>query len=145
MTDYLAIARRVVAEKRRTSQEPLESLPNERVPLEEVLKGTALLVVSDIDEERIWIVADEDDAALLDEPRGTVYTAQEVRVLASIRDPQSMRLIRQFKREIGDGRLSGKAISCVALSPWLSVHALPHSVSPSLNEETPPGRTRRRV
>jgi hypothetical protein len=43
-------------------------------------------------------VADEEDAVLLDEPRGTVYTAAEMRRLVQIEDPAIVLEIHEWKR-----------------------------------------------
>ena len=66
--------------------------------LEEVLKGQAVELWSDLAGERLFIVADEEDAAKLDEPRGTIYTAAEVRMIVSIRDPNVVAEIHNWKR-----------------------------------------------
>ena len=66
-------------------------------PLEEVLKGRAVeLYLADGD--RLFIVADEADAAQLGEPRGTVYTAAEVRRVIQIADPSVVAEVHRWKR-----------------------------------------------
>ena len=67
-------------------------------PLEEVLKGWAVeLYLADGD--RLFIVADEADAAQLGEPRGAVYTAAEVRRVIQIADPSVVAEVHRWKRE----------------------------------------------
>lgn len=66
--------------------------------LEGVLKDTAICWELDATGERLWIVADEDDAKALGKPRGEVYTAEEVRIIASIGDRQSVADLRAFKQ-----------------------------------------------
>ncbi len=91
MRDYLEIARRVMRE-RGGSQEPE---PTE--PLESVLKGKAIELYQ-ANGDRLFIVADEDDARLLSELRGTIYTATEVRWVVSIADPSTVAEIHRWKR-----------------------------------------------
>jgi hypothetical protein len=77
-----------------------EELPS----LEEVLRGRAIELWSDALGERFWLVADEEDAAKLGEPRGNVYTAAEARRVIQIGDPAIVREIHQWKRTF-DGRV----------------------------------------
>ncbi|MFN7939110.1 MAG: hypothetical protein U0R19_37650 [Bryobacteraceae bacterium] len=66
-------------------------------PLEEVLKGRAVeLYLADGD--RLFIVADEEDAQILGEPRGAVYTAAEVRQVIQIADAVVVREVHEWKR-----------------------------------------------
>jgi hypothetical protein len=51
------------------------------------------------DGDRLFIVADEADAARLSEPRGTIYTAAEIRLLVRVTDPQVVAEVRRWKRE----------------------------------------------
>jgi len=75
-------------------------------PLEEVLKGRAVeLYLADGD--RLFIVADEADAAKLGEPRGTVYTAAEVRRVIQIADPSVVAEVHRWKR-----RFNGSVREC---------------------------------
>lgn len=67
-------------------------------PLEEALKDRALELYL-ADGERLFIVADEVDAAKLGEPRGTVYTAAEVRRVVQIADPSVVAEVHRWKRE----------------------------------------------
>jgi hypothetical protein len=79
--------------------------------LEDVLRGQAVALFSDLLGERFWIVADEDDAALLvadGERRGSIYTVDEVRAIAVIRDPEIAAEIHRLKRTFDRGRLSRK-------------------------------------
>jgi hypothetical protein len=67
-------------------------------PLEETLQGLAVeLYLADGD--RLFIVADEADAAKLGEPRGVVYTAAEVRRIIQISDPDVVAEVHRWKRE----------------------------------------------
>jgi hypothetical protein len=67
-------------------------------PLEDELKGRALeLYLADGD--RMFIVADEEDAAKLGEPRGTVCTASEARRIVQIADPGVVAEVHRWKRE----------------------------------------------
>jgi hypothetical protein len=67
-------------------------------PTEDVLKGRAVeLYLADGD--RLFIVADEADAVKLGEPRGTVYTAAEVRCIVQVEDPNVVAEIHCWKRE----------------------------------------------
>jgi hypothetical protein len=68
------------------------------IPLEEVLKGRALELFL-ADDDRLFIVADEADAAVLGEPRGTIYTAAEVRRIVQIADPNVVAEVHRWKRE----------------------------------------------
>jgi hypothetical protein len=77
--------------------------PNEREPLEDVLKGSVVELWSDA-AGRLFIVADEDDARRLGEPRGTVYTAAELRRVVQIADPSIVHEIHEWKRAF-NGRL----------------------------------------
>ena len=67
-------------------------------PLEASLKGRAVELWSKLAGERLFIVADEADAAKLGEPRGTIYTAAEVRKIVSIRNPEAVAEIHRWKR-----------------------------------------------
>lgn len=69
----------------------------ESASLESVLKGLAVELWSD-DAGRLFIVADEEDARRLGEPRGIVYTAVEVRRVIQIGDPSIVREIHEWKR-----------------------------------------------
>ena len=62
-----------------------------------MLKGLAVELWSD-DAGSLFIVADEDDARRLGEPRGTVYTADEIRRVVQIADPATVLEIHQWKR-----------------------------------------------
>ncbi len=71
--------------------------------LESVLKGLAVELWSDA-AGRIFIVADDDDARRLGEPRGIVYTASEMRRVIRIGDPAIVLEIHEWKRRFS-GRL----------------------------------------
>jgi hypothetical protein len=66
--------------------------------LERVLKGLAIELWSDA-AGRLFIVADEDDARRLGEPRGTVYTTAELRRVVQIGDPATVLEIHEWKRK----------------------------------------------
>lgn len=96
MPDYLTIARRALERPREVGHpEPLES----------VLKGLAVELWSDA-AGRFFIVADEDDARRLGEPRGNVYTASEMRRVIRIGDPAVVSEIHAWKRKF-NGRMRG--------------------------------------
>jgi hypothetical protein len=65
--------------------------------LESVLRGLAIELWSDA-AGGLFIVADEDDARRLGEPRGKVYTAAELRRVVQIEDPAIVREIHEWKR-----------------------------------------------
>ncbi len=71
--------------------------------LRAVLKGLAIELWSD-SQGRLWLVADEADAAKLGEPRGTVYTAAEARHVVTIADPGTGAEVHRWKRAF-DGRV----------------------------------------
>jgi hypothetical protein len=91
MPDYLSIARRALDRPREPRQ------PRQPEPLEDVLKGLAIELWSDA-AGCLFIVADEDDARRLGEPRGTVYTADEMRRVVQIGDPATVLEIHEWKR-----------------------------------------------
>lgn len=76
-----------------------EQKPDSAEPLEAVLKGRAVELWFDALGERFWLVADEDDARLLGEPRGTIYTAAEARRVIQIADPSVVAEVHRWKRE----------------------------------------------
>ena len=94
MPDYLSIARRALLRP---------ETPKEPEPLEGVLKGLAIELWSDR-AGCLFIVADEEDARRLGEPRGTVYTADELRRVVQIGDPAIVLEIHKWKRRF-DARL----------------------------------------
>src|SRR5579872_1504943 len=67
-------------------------------PLESVLKGRVIELWSDALGEGFWLVADEEDAARLREPRGTIYTAAEARRVVQISDAAAVAEIHKWKR-----------------------------------------------
>src|SRR5688572_18155986 len=71
--------------------------PQEAEPLEGVLKGLAIELWSDR-AGCLFIVADEDDARRLGEPRGVVYTAAELRRVVQIDDPATVLELHEWKR-----------------------------------------------
>ena len=94
MPDYLSIARRALLRS---------ETPKEPEPLDRVLKGLAIELWSDRS-GCLFIVADEEDARRLGEPRGTVYTADELRRVVQIGDPAIVLEIHEWKRRF-DARL----------------------------------------
>lgn len=101
MPDYLAIAKQVIAEigDQREATPTVLTQPESAKRLEAVLKGQALELWSDALGERLWLVADEADVALLGEPRGTVYTAAEARQVVKVADPSEVAEVHCWKRE----------------------------------------------
>lgn len=97
MADYMEIARRAL-ERNHQENHGADSL-------EMVLKGKAIELWSDLCGEVLWLVADEDDVARLGEPRGSVYTAAEARMICRITDPKMVREIHAYKRKF-DGKVS---------------------------------------
>ena len=71
--------------------------------LESVLKGLAVELWSDT-AGRLFIVADDEDAGRLGQPRGIVYTAPEVRRILRIGDPDVVSEIHEWKQKF-DGRI----------------------------------------
>ena len=67
-------------------------------PLEAVLKGQAIALYADLVKETIWLVADEEDMALLQERRGSVYSASEIHEVTKIDDPETVAEIHRWKR-----------------------------------------------
>ena len=88
MPDYLSIARRALEQSKEPTQQ--QSLQN-------VLEGKVIELWSDA-AGCLFIVADEDDARRLGEPRGTVYTAAEMRRVVQIQDPVIVLEIHEWKR-----------------------------------------------
>jgi len=93
MPDYLSIARQALEQ---TNERSAPESP------EDVLKGVAVELWSDAG--GLFIVADEDDARRLGEPRGAVYTASEMRRVIQIGDPAIVIEIHEWKRMF-NGRL----------------------------------------
>ena len=73
-----------------------------------VRKGQAVCLVSDLLGEHIWIVADQEDADVLQtqEPGAACYDLAEVEILAALRDPEIVREVHRFKRAFPGGRFS---------------------------------------
>ena len=94
MPDYLSIARRAL-ERPKNSTQP--------ETFEAVLKGLAIELWND-EAGHLFIVADEDDARRLGEPRGTVYTAAELRRVVQVEDPATVLEIHEWKRSF-NGRV----------------------------------------
>ena len=94
MPDYLSIARQALEQPKEVQR---------FTALEDVLKGLAIELWSDA-AGGFFIVADEDDARRLSEPRGTVYTAAEMRRVVQIGDPATVLEIHEWKRRF-NGRV----------------------------------------
>ena len=77
--------------------------PQKAEPFEDVLKGLAIELWSDAG-GRLFIVADEEDARRLGEPRGPVYSAAEMRRVVQIGDPATVLEIHAWKRRF-NGRV----------------------------------------
>lgn len=92
MSDYLEIARRVLRERQGMHE------PEASEPLEAVLKGQAVELYW-TEGDRLFIVADEDDARLLGQPRGVIYTAAEARWIVQITDPSVVAEVHRWKRK----------------------------------------------
>jgi len=75
--------------------------------LENALRGRAIELWSDLLGEHFWLVADEADAAIPREPRGTVYTAVEARRIVALRDPAVVAETHDWKRRF-DGVVNSK-------------------------------------
>jgi hypothetical protein len=97
MADYMEIARRAL-ERRQQANHEVDFL-------EMVLKGKAIELYCNLAEDTLFLVADEDDVSLLGEPRGTTYTATEVRLVCRIEDKAIVREIHAYKRKF-DGKVS---------------------------------------
>lgn len=69
------------------------------------LRGKAIELWSDAAGGRLFIVADERDAAILNERRGEVLTTHELRLVVRITDPTSAAEVLHWKRTF-DGILS---------------------------------------
>lgn len=95
------------SEPERERPKNAESEPKPEEKLEAVLRGRGIELWSDALGERFWLVADEEDAARLGEPRGTIYTAAEVRRVIQIGDAATVAEIHEWKRRF-DGRLRGE-------------------------------------
>lgn len=63
-------------------------------------KGRAMVLASKTLGETVWFVADEEDAQLLREPRGTVYTASEAVSVATVARPETIAEIHRWKRAL---------------------------------------------
>jgi hypothetical protein len=70
-----------------------------------VLKGWGIELWCDSLGERLWLVEDEEDAALAGERRGSIYTAHEVSCLVRVGDPETVAEIHRWKRQF-DGIVS---------------------------------------
>src|ERR1035438_2362657 len=101
MPDYLSIARRALERPK----EPLQF-----APLEDVVKGLPSELGGDA-AGRLFSGADENDARRLGEPRGTVYTAAEMRRVVQIGDPSTVLEIHEWKRRFNSRVQEYPAIS----------------------------------
>jgi hypothetical protein len=99
---YFSNSREDSPDERVTIDRALDQ-PQEPEPLECVLKGLAIELWSNR-AGCLFIVADEEDARRLGEPRGTVYTADELRRVVQVGDPVIVLEIHEWKRRF-DARL----------------------------------------
>jgi hypothetical protein len=81
------------SESRLSSELPLTKPPE---PLEAVLRGNAIELWRK--DETFFLVADQEDAMRLGEPRGAVYTAAEARWVITITDPDLVAEVQRYKR-----------------------------------------------
>ena len=74
-----------------------------------VRRGQAVCLASDLLGEHIWIVADQEDADVLQtqEPGAACYELAEVAILAALQDPEIVREVHHFKRAFPRGTISG--------------------------------------
>lgn len=77
-----------------SASDPTEPPP----PLELVLKGRVVELWSDLLGECLWLVADEEDARRLGEPRGFAYTATKARLVCRMEDKAVVREVQAWKR-----------------------------------------------
>ena len=99
MVSYLDIARRVMRERQAPKSD-------QAVSLEAVLKGSTVELCL-VDGDRLFIVADDQDAATLRNPRGQVYTVAEARRIIAVNDPAVVAEIHGWKRQF-DAKLSDR-------------------------------------
>ena len=97
----------LLGKQARTKQVGTEN-PDPEAALSLVRKGQAVCLASDLLGERIWIVADQEDADVLQsqEPGAPCYDLAEVEILAALRDPAIVRQVHEFKRAFPGGRFS---------------------------------------
>ena len=110
MADYLDIARRTLQDLRAKGLYPPPApAPDPEAALRLVRKGQAVCLASDLLGERIWIVADQEDADVLQtqEPGAACYELAEVAILAALQDPEIVREVHHFKRAFPRGTISG--------------------------------------
>ena len=108
MAEYLDIARRTLQDLRAKGLYPPPeptSAPDRVATLSLIRKGQAVCLVADLSGEYIWIVADEEDAALLQaqEPGAACYDLGEVEILAALHDPEIVQEVHRFKRAFPRG------------------------------------------
>ncbi len=102
MSDYLESARQVLREVAGTAK------PDSADSLESVLKGQAIeLYLKDGD--RLFLVADEQDASLLGDTRGAIYTASEARRVVQVAEPMIVAEVHLWKRKFN---ATVRAIEC---------------------------------
>ena len=87
---------------------PETAHPDPEATLSLVRKGQAVCLASDLLGEHIWIVADQEDADVLQtqEPGAACYDLAEVEILAALRDPEIVREVHHFKRAFPGDRFS---------------------------------------
>ena len=111
MADYLDIARRTLQDLRAKGLYPPPApapVPDPEAALSLVRKGQAVCLASDLLGERVWIVADQEDADVLQsqEPGAPCYDLAEVEILAELQDREIVRQVHEFKRAFPGGRFS---------------------------------------
>lgn len=103
MDEWLPVLRRRKAEifgvLRAGSTALREQSSDKGHELEKILKGQAIALYCNSLDQTLWLVADEEDARLLGERRGVVYTAEEIQLVASIDDREFVRDVHAFKNE----------------------------------------------
>ena|SRR5437879_1220155 len=89
--NFLEKAKRALSEYQQTKS-------TEAVSLQAVMKDRAIELYL-VNGDRLFIVADEEDARRLNQPRGAVYTAGEVERVIQIGDPETVADVHRWKRE----------------------------------------------
>ncbi len=110
-SERLAAALEAIRRNRNAALELLRK-PDPPTPGDDALKGSAVLMVCEtLDDARLWIVADAEDAAKLRrsgvEAGDVVLERSEARELVRVADPDAVRSILAFKRCL-PGRIRGE-------------------------------------
>ena len=83
------------------------------------LKDHAIRIWPELVGEDVWLVAEDEDAHCLGEPRGRVYTLAEARVLAGARRSRQVLEVHNWKKTLdavlteGQFEISGERISTI--------------------------------